>query len=39
MEIQKLQKQKQRLADNIRATAVEHLSKFKAGSGNAGNAV
>ena len=39
MEIQKLQKQKQQLADNIRATAVEHLSKFKAGSGNAGNAV
>ena len=38
-EIQKLQKQKQQLTDNIRATAVEHLNKFKAGTqnGNAGN--
>ena len=39
MEIQKLQKQKQQLMDNIRTTAVGHLNKFKAGSGNAGNAV
>ncbi len=38
-DIQKLQKQKQQLMDNIRATAVEHLNKFKAGTqnGNAGN--
>ncbi len=37
-DILKLQRQKQQLMDNIRATAVEHLSKFKAGSqnGNAG---
>ena len=41
MEIQKLQKQKQQLMDNIRTTAVEHLNKFKAGTqnGNAGNSV
>ena len=41
MDIQKLQKQKQQLMDNIRATAVEHLNKFKAGTqnGNAGNSV
>ncbi len=39
IEIQKLQEQKQQLADNIRATAMEHLSKFKAGSSNAGNSV
>ena len=41
MEIQKLQKQKQQLMDNIRATAVGHLNKFKAGTqnGNAGNSV
>ena len=38
-DIRKLQKQKQQLMDNIRATAVEHLNKFKAGTqnGNAGN--
>lgn len=30
-DIQKLQKQKQQLTDNIRATAVKHLNKFKAG--------
>ncbi len=28
-DIQKLQRQKQQLMDNIRATAVEHLNKFK----------
>ena len=41
MEIQKLQKQKQQLMDNIRTTAVGHLNKFKAGTqnGNAGNSV
>ena len=41
MEIQKLQKQKQQLMDSIRATAVKHLNKFKAGTqnGNAGNSV
>jgi cell division initiation protein len=41
MEIQKLQKQKQQLMDNIRATAVKQLNKFKAGTqnGNAGNSV
>ena len=41
IEIQKLQKQKQQLTDNIRATAVEHLNKFKAGTQNrnAGNSV
>ena len=41
MEIQKLQKQKQQLMDNIRAAAVKHLNKFKAGTqnGNAGNSV
>ena len=41
MEIQKLQKQKQQLMDNIRATAVKHLNKIKAGTqnGNAGNSV
>ena len=41
MEIQKLQKQKQQLMDNIRTTALEHLNKFKAGTqnGNAGNSV
>lgn len=40
-DILKLQKQKQQLMDNIRATAVEHLNKFKAGTqnGNAGNSV
>ena len=40
-EIQKLQKQKQQLMDNIRTTAVGHLNKFKAGTqnGNAGNSV
>jgi cell division initiation protein len=39
IDIQKLQKQKQQLMDNIRSTAVEHLSKFKAGTqnSNAGN--
>ncbi len=31
IDIQKLQKQKQQLMDNIRTTAVEHLNKFKAG--------
>ena len=41
MEIQKLQKQKQQLIDNIRATAVKHLNKSKAGTqnSNAGNSV
>ena len=41
LEIQKLQKQKQQLMDNIRATAVEHLNKFEAGTKNrnAGNSV
>ncbi len=41
MEIQKLQKQKQQLMDNIRTTAVGHLNKFKAGTqnGNAENSV
>ncbi|PIP74075.1 MAG: hypothetical protein COW89_01200 [Nitrospinae bacterium CG22_combo_CG10-13_8_21_14_all_47_10] len=40
-EIRKLQQQKQQLMNNIRATAVEHLNKFKAGTqnGNAGNSV
>ncbi len=33
-DIQKLQKQKQQLMNNIRATAVEHLNKFKAGTKN-----
>jgi cell division initiation protein len=37
LEIQKLQEQKQQLMNNIRSTAVEHLNKFKAGTGNAGN--
>ena len=36
-EIQKLQKQKQQLMDNIRTTAMDHLNKFKAGTGNAGS--
>jgi cell division initiation protein len=31
IEIQKLQEQKQKLTDNIRKTAVEHLNKFKTG--------
>ncbi|MFP6637636.1 MAG: DivIVA domain-containing protein [Nitrospinaceae bacterium] len=31
IDIEKLQKQKQQLMDNIRTTAVEHLNKFKAG--------
>ena len=41
MEIQKLQKQKQQLMDNIRTTAVKHLNKSKAGTqnSNAGNSV
>lgn len=41
MEIKKLQQQKQQLKDNIRATAVEHLNKFNAGTqnGNAGKSV
>ena len=30
-EIQKLQEQKQKLMENIRATAVDHLNKFKTG--------
>lgn len=40
-DIRKLQQQKQQLMNNIRATAVEHLNKFKAGTqnGNAGNSV
>ncbi len=40
-DILKLQKQKQQLMDNIRATAVEHLNKFKTSThnGNAGNSV
>ena len=40
-DILKLQQQKQQLMDNIRATAVDHLNKFKADthSGNAGNSV
>lgn len=40
-EIRKLKIQKQQLMENIRATAVEHLNKFKAGApnGNAGNSV
>jgi cell division initiation protein len=37
LDIQKLQEQKQQLMDNIRTTAKEHLNKFKAGTGNAGN--
>jgi DivIVA domain-containing protein len=39
IDIQKLQLQKQKLMENIRTTAVEHLNKFKAGTqnGNAGN--
>jgi len=37
IDIQKLKKQKQQLMDNIRSTAMEHLNKFKAGTGNAGN--
>ena len=32
IEIQKLKEQKQKLTENIRATAVEHLNKFKTGS-------
>ena len=41
MEIQKLQKQKQQLMDNIRATAGKYLNKIKAETqnGNAGNSV
>ena len=41
IDIQKLQLQKQQLTENIRATAVDHLNKFKAGTqnGNAGNSV
>ena len=41
IDIQKLQLQKQKLMDNIRTTAVEHLNKFKAGTqnSNAGNSV
>ncbi len=41
MEIRSLQDQKQRLMNNIRTTAVEHLNKFKAGTqnGNAGTSV
>jgi hypothetical protein len=31
IDIEKLEKQKQQLMDNIRTTAVEHLNKFKAG--------
>jgi cell division initiation protein len=40
-DIRKLQLQKKQLTDNIRATAVEHLNKFKAGTenSNAGNSV
>lgn len=40
-DIQKLQIQKQQLMDNIRATAVEHLNKFKAETqnGNAGSSI
>jgi DivIVA domain-containing protein len=40
-DIQNLQEQKQQLMDNIRATALEHINKFKTGTqkSNAGNSV
>ncbi len=40
-DIQNLQEKKQQLMDNIRATALEHINKFKTGTqkSNAGNSV
>ncbi len=38
LEIEKLKQQKSTLMDNIKATAIKHLNKFKAGMPNGGNA-